>query len=116
MGDILSDEGACIAGGVGLAPGANLNPERTCPSLFEPIHGSAPRHAGKNSINPLATILAGALMLEWLGETRGAGVIRSAVGSVLREGAVRTRDLGGTAGTTDMGDAVCAAMRAAAGR
>jgi tartrate dehydrogenase/decarboxylase/D-malate dehydrogenase len=116
MGDILSDEGACIAGGVGLAPGANLNPERTSPSLFEPIHGSAPRHAGKNSINPLATILAGALMLEWLGEAQGAELIRRGVGDVLRVGKVRTRDLGGTAGTSEMGDAVCAAMRAAAGR
>jgi tartrate dehydrogenase/decarboxylase/D-malate dehydrogenase len=115
MGDILSDEGACIAGGVGLAPGANLNLERTTPSLFEPIHGSAPRHAGKNTINPLATILAGALMLEWLGEERGAGLIRQAVGRVLAEGAVRTRDLGGSAGTSAMGDAVCRAMAELAG-
>ena len=116
MGDILSDEGACIAGGVGLAPGANLNPERTFPSLFEPIHGSAPRHAGKNTINPLATILAGAFMLEWLGEAKGAELIRSAVGHVLAEGKVRTRDLGGSAGTSDMGDAVCQAMAVLAGK
>jgi tartrate dehydrogenase/decarboxylase/D-malate dehydrogenase len=116
MGDILSDEGACIAGGVGLAPGANLNLERNCPSLFEPIHGSAPRHAGKNSINPLATILAGGLMLEWLGEERGAALIRSAVENVLREGKVRTRDLGGVSGTAEMGDAVSASMAALAGK
>ncbi len=116
MGDILSDEGACIAGGVGLAAGANLDPTRKFPSLFEPIHGSAPRHAGKNTINPLATILAGALMLEWLGEAKGAALIRDAVGRVLTDNKVRTRDLGGSSGTTDMGDAVCAAMAALAGK
>jgi tartrate dehydrogenase/decarboxylase / D-malate dehydrogenase len=116
MGDILSDEAAYIAGGVGLAPGANLDPGRKSPSLFEPIHGSAPRHAGKNTINPVATILAGALMLEWLGEAKGAELIRSAVGRVLAEGTVRTRDLGGNAGTSDMGDAVCAAMAFVAGK
>lgn len=115
MGDILSDEGAYIAGGVGLAPGANLNLERSGPSLFEPIHGSAPRYAGQNSINPLATILAGALMLEWLGEAKGAELIQSAVGRVLAEGRVRTRDLGGSSGTTEMGDAVCRAMESSAG-
>jgi len=110
MGDILSDEGARIAGGVGLAAGANPDPRRNFPSLFEPSHGSAPALPGRNTINPFATILAGALTLEWLGETSGAELIRGGGGRVLTEGRIRAKDLGGAATTQEMGDPVCAAM------
>ncbi|HEX2987099.1 MAG TPA: tartrate dehydrogenase [Chloroflexota bacterium] len=106
FGDILSDEGAAITGGVGLAPGANLDPERRFPSMFEPIHGSAPDIAGKNVGNPLATILAGAMMVDWLGEEEASELVMRAVEEVMREGRVRTRDLGGHSNCSDMGDAV----------
>ena len=99
MGDILSDEAAAVVGGIGLAAGANLNPRRTTPSLFEPIHGSAPDIAGKGIANPIAAIRAAALMLDWLGETRTASAIESAIEQVLAEGKLRTPDLGGTDGT-----------------
>lgn len=107
MGDILSDEGAAIAGGVGLCGGGNLDPERRHPSLFEPIHGSAPKYAGKNTINPIATIQAGRLMLEWLGEDRAAQLVGQAIEDVLAEGRIQTRDLGGRATTSEMGGAIC---------
>ena len=104
FGDILTDLGAMIQGGMGLAPGGNINPEGI--SMFEPIHGSAPKHAGKNRANPLATILAGQMMLDYLGEAEAANKIERAVAEVLREGKVRTYDLGGKSGTSDVGDAV----------
>lgn len=107
FGDILSDEGAMIAGGVGLAPGANLDPTRRHPSLFEPIHGSAPDIAGKGIADPIATILAAQLMLDWLGEEDAAGLVKRAVEQVLAEGRVRTPDLGGTSTTSQVGDAIC---------
>jgi tartrate dehydrogenase/decarboxylase / D-malate dehydrogenase len=110
MGDLLSDEAAAVVGGLGMAPGANLNPERRYPSLFEPIHGSAPDIAGKGIANPVATILAGQLMLEWLGEDRAAGLVKGAVERVLGEGIARTADLGGSSSTSEMGDAVCREM------
>ncbi len=106
FGDILTDLGAAIAGGMGLAAGANLNPERAYPSMFEPIHGSAPDIAGRGIANPLAAIWSGAQMLEHLGEAGAAHRIMSAIEAVLAEGKALTRDLGGTASTAALGEAV----------
>ena len=103
FGDILSDLGAAIIGGLGLAPSANINPERTAPSMFEPVHGSAPDIAGKGIANPVAMILSSAMMLEWLELQNAADAIRSATEAALAGGA-KTPDLGGTltaAGMTD---------------
>lgn len=104
FGDIITDLGAMIQGGLGLAPGGNINPEGI--SMFEPIHGSAPKYKGMNRANPVATIWAGAMMLDELGEGVAAGRVVSAIESVLKEGKTKTKDLGGTSKTTDMGDAV----------
>jgi len=104
FGDIITDLGAMVQGGLGLAPGGNINPDGV--SMFEPIHGSAPKHAGKNIANPLATILAGQMMLETLGEQKAADAVEKAVAEVLKEGKVRTYDLGGKSSTSDVGDAV----------
>lgn len=109
-GDILSDLGAALVGGLGLAPSANLNPERTSPSVFEPIHGSAPDIAGKGIANPIAAILSGAMLFDHLGETSSGDIIRAAVDEVLEKGIVRTRDLGGTSTTAAVTDAVCEAI------
>ncbi len=106
MGDILSDEAAAITGSIGLAGSANLNPARTGPSMFEPIHGSAPDIAGKGIANPIGAISAAALMLDWLGEHAAARRVERAVETVLRAGAVRTPDLGGRARTQDVTAAV----------
>ncbi|MEM1508233.1 MAG: isocitrate/isopropylmalate dehydrogenase family protein [Candidatus Bathyarchaeia archaeon] len=103
FGDILSDEAAQIAGGIGLAAGANIGDSY---GMFEPVHGSAPKHAGKNRANPIATILAAKMMLDWLGEYEAARRIETAVEKVLSEGKVKTYDLGGTATTSDMGNAI----------
>jgi tartrate dehydrogenase/decarboxylase/D-malate dehydrogenase len=111
MGDILSDEAACAAGSIGLAASANLDPTRRGPSMFEPIHGSAPDIAGKGIANPTATILAGSMMLDWLGEPQAAKAIRDAVDEVLAEGRVRTPDLGGSARTPDVTAAIIAKLR-----
>jgi tartrate dehydrogenase/decarboxylase/D-malate dehydrogenase len=110
FGDILSDLGPAIAGSIGLAPGANLNPERSFPSMFEPVHGSAPDIAGRGVANPVAQILTGAMMLEHLGQPAGAAALVSAVEQVLAAGEPRTGDLGGTATTNAMTDAVIAAL------
>lgn len=99
FGDILTDLSAAITGSLGLAPSANLNPARTAPSMFEPVHGSAPDITGRGVANPMATMLAGAMMLDFLGETEAARLVESAVRGVLADGAPRTPDLGGT-GTT----------------
>jgi len=104
FGDIITDLGAMIQGGLGLAPGGNINPDGT--SMFEPIHGSAPKYKGKNVANPIATIWSGALMLKELGEEQAHKDVVSSIESVLAEGDVRTKDLGGTASTSDMGDAI----------
>lgn len=109
FGDIITDLGAMIQGGLGLAPGGNINPEGV--SMFEPIHGSAPKHAGKNEADPLATILAGQMMLDQLGEDRAAEKIEQAVTEVLQEGEVRTYDLGGDSTTSEVGDAVAEKVR-----
>jgi len=108
FGDIITDLGAVLQGGLGLAAGANLNPVGL--SMFEPIHGSAPKHKGKGTINPMATILAGAMMLEFLGEADAAVAVERAVEAVLREGRVRTPDLGGSSTTSQVGDAVASAL------
>ena len=110
FGDILSDLGAAVAGGMGLAPAGNINPECEYPSMFEPVHGSAPDIAGKGIANPVAQIWTAAMMLEHLGETKAAAAIEAAIARVLAEGRVRTADLGGTATTAEMGDAIVAAM------
>lgn len=108
FGDILSDLGAAVVGSMGLAPSANLNPEREYPSLFEPVHGSAPDIAGKGIANPIAQIWSGAMMLEHLGEKRAAQAVEKAIFNVLARSFVRTRDIGGKASTRDMGEAIAA--------
>jgi tartrate dehydrogenase/decarboxylase/D-malate dehydrogenase len=110
MGDILSDEAAAVTGSVGLAASANLTPSRGGPSMFEPIHGSAPDIAGKGIADPLAAISAAAMMLKWLGESDAAHTVDRAVETVLGAGAVRTPDLGGTATTAEMTAAVLRAF------
>jgi 3-isopropylmalate dehydrogenase len=104
FGDIITDLGAMIQGGLGLAPGGNINPDGI--SMFEPIHGSAPKYKGMNRVNPLATIWAGALMLDEVGETEASEDIVLSIQDVLKDGVVRTRDLGGTNTCSEMGDAV----------
>jgi tartrate dehydrogenase/decarboxylase/D-malate dehydrogenase len=100
FGDILTDVSAAITGSLGLAPSANLNPPRTFPSMFEPVHGSAPDIAGRGIANPMAAMLAGAMMLDFLNESTAAAAMEKAVLRVLADGRVLTADLGG-AGTTD---------------
>ena len=112
FGDILSDLGPAIAGSIGLAPGANLNPDRTHPSMFEPVHGSAPDIAGQGVANPIAQILTGAMMLDHLEERAAATALKSAVEQVLAAGHPRTGDLGGTASTSEMTAAITAALDA----
>jgi tartrate dehydrogenase/decarboxylase/D-malate dehydrogenase len=113
FGDILSDLGAAVVGSMGLAPSANLNPEREYPSMFEPVHGSAPDIAGKTIANPIAQIWSGAMMLEHLGEQQAADAVQHAIFNVLANGNVRTRDIGGDAGTQDMGQAIAGEVSAA---
>jgi len=105
FGDILSDLGPACTGTIGIAPSANLNPDRRFPSLFEPVHGSAPDIAGKGIANPIAQIWSGALMLEFLGYKQAHDAILSAIETVLAEGP-RTPDMGGKAVTADVGKAV----------
>ena len=107
FGDILSDLGPACTGTIGIAPSANLNPERNFPSLFEPVHGSAPDIFGRNIANPVAMIWSGALMLDFLGHRDAHDAILRAIEQVLAEGP-RTRDLGGAASTTEMGEAIAA--------
>jgi tartrate dehydrogenase/decarboxylase/D-malate dehydrogenase len=116
FGDILSDLGAALTGSMGLAPSANLNPERQYPSLFQAIHGSAFGLVGKNVANPIASIWSVQLMLAFLGETDLATQLMAAIETVLREQRVRTPDLGGRHSTTDMTEAVCQALEAASGQ
>lgn len=103
FGDILSDLGGAITGSLGLAPSANINPEREYPSLFEPVHGSAPDIAGKGIANPIGAILAAAMMADFLGEHEAARRINDAVTANLLDGAVRTPDIGGSASTSQVG-------------
>ena len=110
FGDILTDLGAAIAGGMGLAAGANLNPERKYPSMFEPIHGSAPDIAGQGIADPLAAIWSASQMLDFFGHEDWGKRVIDAIESVLTEKKVLTPDLGGTASTSQVGDAVAACL------
>jgi tartrate dehydrogenase/decarboxylase/D-malate dehydrogenase len=111
FGDILSDLAAAVAGSIGMAPSANLNPEREFPSMFEPVHGSAPDIAGRGIANPVGAIWSAALMLEHLGEADAAAAATDAVARALADGA-RTPDVGGSASTRDVADAVIARIAA----
>ena len=95
FGDILSDLGPAVVGGMGIAPGANINPEKEFPSMFEPVHGSAPDIAGKKLANPIACIWTAAMMLDHLGETEGANLMVDAIEKITSKGEILTRDLGG---------------------
>ncbi len=110
FGDILTDLSAAVAGSIGLASSANINPTKAYPSMFEPVHGSAPDIAGRGVANPLAAILSAALMLDHLELAAGATAVRKAVAAVLKSGRVSTADVGGTATTVQVGDAVLAAV------
>src|SRR5437867_9076757 len=110
FGDILSDLGPAIAGSIGLAPGGNINPEKEYPSMFEPVHGSAPDIAGKNVANPIAQIWTGAMMLDHLGHAEAARAVVAAIERVVEEGGTLTRDLGGRASTTEVGQAIAARL------
>ena len=106
FGDILSDLGPAIAGSIGIAPGGNINPEKEHPSMFEPVHGSAPDIAGKGIANPIAQIWTGAMLLDHLGHADAAAAVVSAIERVVDDGKVLTRDLGGKASTVEVGKAV----------
>jgi tartrate dehydrogenase/decarboxylase/D-malate dehydrogenase len=110
FGDILSDLGPACTGTIGIAPSGNINPERKFPSVFEPVHGSAPDIAGQGIANPIGQIWSGAMMLDHLGEGEAAAAIVKAVERVLVEPKLRTRDLGGAADTAACGKAVAAAL------
>jgi tartrate dehydrogenase/decarboxylase/D-malate dehydrogenase len=114
--DILTDLGSAICGSMGLAPSANINPPRKYPSLFEPVHGSAPDIAGRGIANPIAAVWSAAMMLDWLGETAAAGLVMAAVSAVTAAGEILTPDLGGRARTSEMGDAIVTALRGSAER
>ena len=106
FGDILTDLGAAICGSLGVAPSGNINPEKEYPSMFEPVHGSAPEIVGKGIANPIAQIWCGAMLLDSLGEKQAAVLIDSAIKSVTAEGNYLTPDLGGSSGTAECADAI----------
>ena len=110
FGDILSDLGPAVTGTIGIAPSANLNPERRFPSMFEPVHGSAPDIAGRNIANPIGQIWSGALMLEHLGQKPAADAILKAIERVLAAGSELTPDMGGSASTPSLAEAVSDAL------
>jgi isocitrate dehydrogenase (NAD+) len=112
-GDIVSDLCAGFIGGLGMAPGANIGEQA---AVFEAVHGSAPDIAGKNMANPIALILSGAMMLDHLGEHHAADLVREGVNTVLRAGKKLTRDLGGTAGTTEIAEAIASEIEKARAR
>ena len=112
FGDILTDLGAAVAGGMGLAAGANLNPERKYPSMFEPIHGSAPDIAGRGIANPMASVWAASQMLDFFGHEDWGKKVLDALEEVLEEGRSLTPDLGGTASTSQVGDAIAQRLAA----
>jgi tartrate dehydrogenase/decarboxylase/D-malate dehydrogenase len=115
FGDILTDLGGLISGGLGLAPSSNLNPERTYPSMFEPVHGSAPDIAGQGIANPIAAILSAAMMLDWLGETTAGEAVRRSVERVLASGQT-TPDLGGKLSTAEVGRRIAEAVGSSGSR
>jgi 3-isopropylmalate dehydrogenase len=108
FGDIITDLGAAIQGGMGMAASGNINPTKQTASMFEPVHGSAPDIAGKGYANPIATFLSVAMMLDFLGQPQAAAAINQACRDVVADKKNHTRDLGGTASTSHVGDAVCA--------
>ena len=110
FGDILSDLGPATTGTIAIAPSANLNPERDYPSMFEPVHGSAPDIAGKGIANPIGQIWSGAMMLDHLGHPKAAHAVEAAIEAVLAEPGARTPDLGGTASTAEFGGAIADAI------
>jgi tartrate dehydrogenase/decarboxylase/D-malate dehydrogenase len=110
FGDILSDLGPAVVGSIGIAPSANLNPEREYPSMFEPVHGSAPDIAGKGIANPIGQIWSGALMLRQFGEQQAADVVENAIAEVLAKKQALTPDIGGTSTAKDLGEAIAAAV------
>jgi tartrate dehydrogenase/decarboxylase/D-malate dehydrogenase len=110
FGDILSDLGPAIAGSIGIAPGGNINPEKQYPSMFEPVHGSAPDIAGKGIANPVAQIWTGAMLVEHLGHADAAAAIVAAIEHIVEEGRAVTRDLGGKATTQEAGQAIAALL------
>jgi 3-isopropylmalate dehydrogenase len=112
FGDIITDLGAAIQGGMGMAASGNLNPTREAASMFEPVHGSAPDIAGKTLANPIATFLSVAMMLDFLGQPQAAEAINRACRDVVADPKNHTKDLGGAATTTQVGDAVCAKINA----
>ncbi|MEO0618912.1 MAG: tartrate dehydrogenase [Pseudomonadota bacterium] len=109
FGDILSDLGPATTGTIAIAPGGNINPEKDHPSMFEPVHGSAPDIAGKGIANPIGQIWSGAMMLDHLGETKAAADIVGAIETVIRDGDCLTRDMGGSASCRELGDAIVSA-------
>ena len=111
FGDILSDLGPAVAGSIGMAPSANLNPEREYPSMFEPVHGSAPDIAGKGIANPIGQIWSGALMLRHLGASKAADAIENAITTTLVETPVRTPDIFGTSSTAELGEAIAQRLK-----
>ena len=106
FGDIITDLGAMMQGGMGFAAGGNINPEKDYPSMFEPIHGSAPKYTGKGIANPIASIESVRMMLDHIDEPEAAMDINRCTAAVLGSGKVRTRDMGGSASTSHMGDAI----------
>ena len=109
FGDVISDEAAQVTGSLGLAAGANMGDTY---GMFEPVHGSAPKYTGQNRVNPIATIMAAQMMLDYLGEKEAAAKVENAVMQVLNEGKVRTKDLGGSSTTSEMSDAIASKVRA----
>jgi tartrate dehydrogenase/decarboxylase/D-malate dehydrogenase len=110
-GDILSDLAAALAGSLGIAASGNLDPSGNNPSMFEPVHGSAPDIIGNGIANPIAAIWSGAMMCEHLGEAAGSSRLMAAIAKVAKENKVMTRDLGGDASTENVTDAIIAAVR-----
>jgi tartrate dehydrogenase/decarboxylase/D-malate dehydrogenase len=111
FGDIITDLGAILQGGMGFAAGGNINPEKEFPSMFEPIHGSAPKYAGRSIVNPIASIEAIRMMLDHLGESEAAKDILGAIIQVVASGKVKTLDMGGTHKTHEVGDALKKAIK-----
>ena len=115
FGDILSEIAATVTGSLGLAPSANLNPPRKHPSMFEPVHGSAPDIAGRGVANPIGAVLSAEMMVDWLGEPEAARGIRRAVVRLLSEGRALTADVGGSASTHEVGDELVRLLRQGGG-
>ena len=113
FGDILSDLGPAVVGSIGIAPSANLNPEKELPSMFEPVHGSAPDIAGKGIANPIGQIWSGAMMLRHLGAGEAADAVDSAIAATLASSKIRTPDIGGNSTTQDVGEAIAKQVRGA---